>query len=458
MLKRLQRTLYFLRIRSFDISTPEGRSDERHRRALLTTITSLFAKFVSVATGLITIPLTYNYLGPERYGMWVTMSSVVIMLQFADLGLGSGVLSLVANAFGRDDQKLIREVISSAIVALVGIAIFILVGLLISYSLVPWAGVFNLTSENAREVAAPTFAALIVCFAFALPFSVVQRVQLGLQSGFMAGAWQCVGSILGLIGVLTAVHLNANLPVLVIMLVGGPIISSVLNSFFFFFFLKRNISPTFSTISRRTMAQVMGKGSLFFVLQVVTAIGFASDNIVIAQVMNATAVAEYSLPQRLFGMVSVLINMALMPLWPAYGEAISRGDHSWARRTFIKSLILAILLSSVVSTVLVLSGNWLLQKWVGEGVVASLLLLCGLGVWQIVQTGGGAVSMYLFGASALKFQVATSVVSAIVAIVAKIYLVGEIGVSGVAWAKTFSYVFCVAIPTFIFLRNKFGEN
>src|SRR5690242_2021779 len=87
-----------LRLKPFDTSTEEGRSRERYRSAALTTITSVLAKAVSVCVSLITVRLTIHYLGVERYGLWMTITSVVSLPWFADLGMGNGLLNAIAEA------------------------------------------------------------------------------------------------------------------------------------------------------------------------------------------------------------------------------------------------------------------------------------------------------------------------------------------------------------------------
>src|SRR5208283_4384594 len=79
-----------LRLKPFDTSTEQGRSRERYRRAALTTLTSVLARVITVSTSLITVRLTIRYLGTERYGLWMTITSVVSFLIFADLGIGNG--------------------------------------------------------------------------------------------------------------------------------------------------------------------------------------------------------------------------------------------------------------------------------------------------------------------------------------------------------------------------------
>src|SRR2546423_1279703 len=82
------RLKFLLCARRFDPMVQGGHSHERHRRIALSAFAGFGAKGVSMATTLITVPLTLRYLGPERYGVWMTMSSVMMMMVFADLGLG----------------------------------------------------------------------------------------------------------------------------------------------------------------------------------------------------------------------------------------------------------------------------------------------------------------------------------------------------------------------------------
>jgi hypothetical protein len=87
-----------LRLKPFDTATPEGRSLERYRRGALTTFTSVTARVLTVFTGLIAVRLTVRYLGTERYGLWMTITSVVAMMSFADLGIGNGLLNSISEA------------------------------------------------------------------------------------------------------------------------------------------------------------------------------------------------------------------------------------------------------------------------------------------------------------------------------------------------------------------------
>ena len=103
LLRPFSRALVVLRSRSFDSTTENGRSKERLRRAALTTIGSGASKAISLLTFLVSVPLTYRYLGAERYGIWMVLISIIGAMSFADLGIGNGLMNAISEAYGKDD-------------------------------------------------------------------------------------------------------------------------------------------------------------------------------------------------------------------------------------------------------------------------------------------------------------------------------------------------------------------
>ena len=103
--------------------TGEDRSRERYRRVALATLTSGAAKALGLLNTLLTIPLVAPRLGPERFGLFLTMSTVPVLLSFTDFGLGNGLLTALAAAHGQGDETRARRLVSTAWWTLVGIAL-----------------------------------------------------------------------------------------------------------------------------------------------------------------------------------------------------------------------------------------------------------------------------------------------------------------------------------------------
>lgn len=439
--------------RSLDSETEQGRARERHARIVLSAGASLVAKAFSVGASLISVPLTLHYLGLESYGMWMTMSSLVAMLSFADLGMGNGVLNVVAAAHGRDDRRAIREFVSSSFFMLTAIAVGVIFLFALAYPFVPWFKLFNVETAQARAEAGPALSMLVVCFAIGIPASIVQRTQMGLQRGFLASLWQCASSLCTLTALLVAIHFEAKLPWLVLAFAGTPQLAALANGLIFFSRMETDIAPSLAAVSREAALKVAETGGLFFVLQIVVGVAFASDNIIIAQMVGAEAVTGYSVPASLFNLIPMVLAMALGPLWPAYGEALARGDHEWVRRTLVRSLLWAIGLAAVAAALLVVLGPFLLRLWVGHAVDPPFLLLLGLGLWKVVEAGGNALAMFLNGAHVVRTQVVIGLVMAVVAIVLKIVLAGVLGVPGVVWGTLIAYSACSTVPSLLVARH-----
>lgn len=434
------------RLTPFDTGTEEGRSNERHRLILLSAVSSALAKVVSVATALISIPLTLHYLGTERFGLWMTISSVIAMLSFADLGIGNGLLNSVAEANGRDDIDAIKRYISSAFAILSAIALAILLVFFVINPYVSWPGFFNVKSALASQEADSAVSIFMLCFALNIPAGVVQRAQMALQMSFVANLWLIAGSLLGLVTVLAVIYFKLGLPWLVGGMFGAPILVAILNSLFFFSKLRPDIRPQIGSVNRMAMNKVAHTGFLFLVLQVTVSLVFASDNIMISRILGAEAVTQFAIPDKLFSFIPVFLGMILMPLWPAYGEAISRGDGKWIKKIFVRSLILALGFATIASLIFIVLGNSILSAWVGHEVNAPIVLLIGMAMWRIAEASGHSVSMLLNGANVVKFQVFSCLLLFIVAIPLKVYLIQNIGIAGAVMGTFVSYLLCVLIP------------
>lgn len=438
---------------SFDPATAEGRAKERQRRIALTALVSGLAKIVSVSTALISVPLTLRYLGAERYGLWMTMSSLVAMLGFADLGVGNGLLTSVASANGRNDRIAIKAYVSSAYCVLSLIAVVAIATFSVGYPFVDWRRIFNLQTEIARREAAPALAALICCFALAIPIGIAQKVQMGLQRGFLASLWQCAASLLALAGVLVVIHWRAPLPLLVLALVGAPLLIGVMNGLTFFVFLAPDIAPSLRSVSIPAIRSIAGIGTLFLILQIVGALAYASDNIVIARILGAAAVAGYAVPVQMFNLIGTVIVMALAPLWPAYGEAIARGDTRWVKSTLKRSLFLSVGVASTGAAILVVAGPWLIDRWVNHAVAPSIQLLVGLGVWKVVEAAGNSLAVFLNGARVVRLQIVMASLTAVSAIVLKIVLVRDMGPAGAVWASIAAFSICSLLPCSLYIKT-----
>lgn len=314
------------------------------------------------------------------------------------------------------------------------------------YQLVSWGAVFNVSSPKATSEAGVGMAVFGACFLASLPAGIVERVQLGYQEGFVNGLWAAAGSLIGLIGVLLGIHLRAGLPWLVLAIAGAPLLAQICNGLMLFGRRRPWLRPSVRVATRAASTELMRLGGLFFLLQLAVALLFASDNIIVARLFGARAVTQYSVPMRMFSVVPIILVILFNPLWPAYGEAMSRGDAHWARKTLGHSLLLAVGVTALASAILVMFGVQIAHLWVGSSVTPSFWLLLGLGLWAVLSAAGNALAMFLNGVNLIRFQVYAALATTPVALLLKFVLGRSFGLSGVIWATVIAYAAFTAVP------------
>lgn len=445
---RIRRLASLVRLTPFDISTPEGLASERYRRAALTTFTSVIAKGVSIITGFISVPLTLNYLGTERYGLWMTISSVIVMLGFADFGLGNGLVNTISHAHGKNDNDTAVNAVSSAFFMLLISAILLLLIFFVIYPFVPWHRIFNVTSVQAMRESGPATAVLVICFALTVPLGIAQKVQVGYQEGFLNNYWQIAGNVMGFTAVVTAIQLQLSLPWLVFAMAGVPVLAIAVNWCFLFFHERSELRPRFQHFQFATGKALLGTGTIFLFLWIVNILGTSTDNIIIAQYMGSSDVATYAIVQRLFSL-TLLIQFITMPLWPAFSEALAREDFAWAHRTFIHALTLTFWLTVLICVPLLFFGQNIIKIWSGPLVIPSLSLIAGYTLYRLIAGVAEAAMPVMQTQSFIRSLLMVNTIAGIVTFILKIVFVQFWQAAGIAWAGALGYGLLYTLPVII---------
>src|SRR5258707_9502973 len=96
-----------------------GDSQRRYVRIVQGIFTGLAGKGVAFVVGFISVPLTVKYLGPERYGAWVTISAAMAWIALADFGLSNSPTNALSEGVTKDHRALMPNLIAPAFWSLV---------------------------------------------------------------------------------------------------------------------------------------------------------------------------------------------------------------------------------------------------------------------------------------------------------------------------------------------------
>ncbi len=212
----------------------ENHGQRRLRRAGLTGVVTLLARGVTVGIGLVTLPLTSHYLGKERFGLWLTLSSFITWMAIADFGLANSLINALSAADGKDDRRAAQQAVASAFWLVLAVAVAVILICLALAPLVSWERVFNVSSPAAVAEAAPAMLVVLVICALRLPASLVGCVYQAYQEGYLHQLWSGLSGVLGAAGLLLAIKLEAGLPWLVLAFLGSMLLADLLSAAYLF--------------------------------------------------------------------------------------------------------------------------------------------------------------------------------------------------------------------------------
>lgn len=386
------------------------------------------------------------------------MSSLTSVLAMLDFGIGNGLVNLVATSDGKGGNEPIRNGISNAAMILVLQAALLGVALAVLLPRFDVAGFFQLQSSTAIQDGAVAVMAFAALFVMGLPTNLIQKVNTGLQEGYVNNVVQGVSGILGLLAILLVVRLELGLPMLIVTTMGVAIVGSLGN---WVIALRRRpwLLPSLPRTELAGMKQLMLGGIGFFVIDCVMMLGVHSDNILISHIFGASAVASYAVLQKLGFIGSSVFQILSSPLWPAYAEALARGDTNWVRKAFSRSLLVCSGIGGCVALLLLVFGKPLISIWVGPNLIPSTVLLLGFCFSIVVVSLTTPLSVLLCAGPLLKPQVVMHIIAGLSAVVAKVLLSSVIGVAGVIWATGICYLtFYVGPGLYVVLRFLRSKN
>ncbi|MEJ1973909.1 MAG: lipopolysaccharide biosynthesis protein [Lacunisphaera sp.] len=436
-----------------DSSAEAPRSGRSPRRFATFFATSLAARGIGITCQLLQVPLVVATLGAEAFGLWMTMTSITNLMQFADLGMGTGLQNRLTEKFTRGEHDEARVLFGSvfAFLTMVGVTLGAILALVVHTLDLP--ALFHLR-DPATIIQAPA-AALALCLVFCagFPLGLAQRLAFARHEGWMFNVTQAISSVAALGVVVLGARARWSLGVLVVSAQGTLLVGNATLLLVQLFQLNWLRNP-FPRLHFGAVRELLGVGAFFSVQQIVSTVMFSLPQVIISASLGAAAVTPYNLVQRLFNLFAIVQNAFLLPLWPAYAEARARGEFDWMRRALRHSVNATVLACIIPLVVCACFAPQIIRLWVGHGAVPPNYLLVGLLCLLNTLTFLQQPCLYLLVAvSEVKYCAYYSVISAVAGTVLMLVLVHRYGVPGVVLGLLLGYIPFTLIGNFLETRR-----
>jgi O-antigen/teichoic acid export membrane protein len=430
---------------------------ERNRKLVIGVGSGIFVKGMAFIFTMITVPMTLHYLGQERYGVWVTMISLLAWVSLVDIGLANGLTTLLSMEFGKGRFDLARAYIATAFWGLAAIAI--VVGGLIAacWHWINWGHLFNVASPELAAQISQAMGLAVGIFLLNLPITITQRIYLANQQGLTANMWQLSTSLAGVLGIYLVTQIGGDLSSLVWGYSGAQLGVGLVNIVWLFGWSKPHLRP-FVLPDIHQSKKVMAMGGLFFVNQISTLLVFQKDNILITHYLGPAQAAQYSVVWQMFLYLNV-INMLVAPyLGPAFGEAYANNDLRWMRTVVTRYLLITFGFAIVAVSTLSIFCRPILATWIGSNLMPDVSLVLWMAALSLVLSIQWPIISLLNSTGRLRIFTFVYGTAAFVNLMLSLFLIPLVGIQGGVIASVSTLALIVLLPSVKELLNVLREK
>lgn len=383
---------------------------------------------VNLAVSLLLFPAAISQMGEAATGIWLLIGSVSGYMGLLQLGLAPAMAQYAAAHIATRDDAALARTVSTALVLVVGLGSLALLAL----PLIPWMlEVFSIPAELTDE-ARVAFTLGIVGVPMQMPGHVFNAV-LGASQRQDRCTQVWMVSLLGkLIGIALLLALGYGLAEVMWLETGLIVVTGVLLAGFAFRAAPQlRVGRQHVTVSN--VRELTALGGWMFLNALSSSLIEQTDRIVIGLFLTVEAVTYYSAAWKLYMLVYSVSTTLVQAVWPVAAGLHAAGDRASLQHLWLRMTKYTAALTWPLAWSLGLAAGPLLHVWVGESFSAHYAVVQVL-VGTFIVTAHNHAAFAVLGAMRRVGPIVQrySVPQAILNLVLSLWLVGPLGILGVA--------------------------
>lgn len=375
---------------------------------------SLF-RGLGMVIGLWMVPLTLHYLNPTKYGIWLTMTSIIAWFNFFDVGLGNGLRNKLGEALAKGELSKAKSYVSTTYALLSIIVVIIFLGYLLVSRFIDWSVILNVPN-NFDEDLGLLMLIVFFFFCFRFVFGLILTILNADHKIALAGFIDLLTNIFSFVGVyLVTLSVKESLLWLGTLLSLVPAFVLTVASFWLLSSKYRSISPGWKYVNFSIVKNLTQLSFQFFLLQIIVLVIFFSNNIIISQLLSPAKVAEFNIVHKYFSIITIASVLVLNPFWSAANEAYHKQDFEWLRKTPGR-LIKIWGLTSLVTLFMAFASPFVYDVWIKGEIDISMSSSVLMGLYVIILSWHNSFVYLINGIGKIRLQLYIYVVMGALAI------------------------------------------
>ena len=313
------------------------------------------AKILSMLVAVVSVPLMLTLLGTKQYGIWATLTSLVVFLSLLDLGVGNSIRNSVASMNDSNYEKVRSEFIGFfRLLCYVGIAVTICF-----FYAIP---ILNISPEQTLP-AQLLYVPILLLLPLMLGASVLQGARCtGLQAVLQAsGSWV----FFSIVCLFVWVNYAPSIDQLSIVWSTCYVVALLLVFILALKKLQIPLKQLFGLSISALHGSRLRMGLEFLVLQLSALMLYSLGHILIFNHLGAIEVARYDVIQKIYQVGLGLYTVVIGVMWPEIARARAEGNDKSLRRIF-RNLALLASVFSVAAVLGAFVAPTIIKLWTQE--------------------------------------------------------------------------------------------
>jgi O-antigen/teichoic acid export membrane protein len=387
-------------------------SKERAQRTVRFAFTSTLARLVGMGCALFQVRLVAGALTPDEFGVWSLTTGLLIFSTFLDFGISLGMQNRLSSAMASGDVEKTRAIMVSGSMILISMAGFAMLSALF----LAWCDrldiLFGELTSSTAQLAPYALALGLLVVVFNLVSAPAVRYITASDKNYILP-----------VGVYA--HLNAEFIIILSVshLLMMPIVIILISC--------KGMAVNSDCISRALIKVIFTDGAQLSVPQICSALFSNLPQFVMAHTVGLVAVGQLAFYMKYAAAGSGVVMAGMSALWPSYANAKASNDFEWISRTYIRSLLVALIAGVVILFITIFFGSELFALLYGAASPNPSRLSLGLcGALILSNIIGCALGAYLNGNSLYRAGLITASANAFLLLPLLFFTIPRFGVNG----------------------------
>lgn len=365
----------------------------------------LVIRIFSVIISLFNVPLVLGYLNQEKYGIWITLVTVVNWIRLLDVGMGNGMRNKLAEAIAIQQYKQGRIYVSTTYGIIGGIFLLVLLVFYFVNPFLNWQGILNSSMISSAELVRLTniVVSFIVLGFILQPVTLIYAAH---GNSAVGGFIQLfISSVcLLLIWLVSKYAAKGNIILLAWIVTGVPVLVYAIVSAYVFLYKYPQFRPSIRLIKISESGNLLRLSAQFFVLQITATIIYSSIPFVVTQLFSPNEVTVFNIANTIFNLPIMLISLVTAPILPLVTQAYAKQDYNWLRFMLRKMNIISLLIVAGTLLMIIISP-FIYYIWLGNKVAVPFNLSVAIGIYTVINVLLTPFSVFINGIGKIRILV-----------------------------------------------------